>query len=1199
MVPFCRVCLAAVYAIAFAPASFAQLPPETSLPTLYVDDSQESLPSESSLPGAQARANADEQSGDAQKTTVPPENALPGGSEKAKNPDADSRAIGDSFDDLSRPILRLDYEGHTARVRTLALSDRGDYLASAGDDKNIIVWRRNPGDPGAWIHHRTIRWQVGRGPRGRIYSLAYKRTLVAVAGTGAMGGTGEIYLFDVVTGQLVQTLIDVDRGHRQVIGKLAWAPGDTAVLASHDLDGQVMTWRRDGDTGLWSGKTIIPRDVETQDADTAKRLGEYRGFASMTFRSASELIVPVFSRFDEEQGQLRRATWALKRFDLVSGKSRVIENSAIVGNIRFLSCSRRGDRLACGVDDQTVRLWRFDELGNVDAVTKIQVGAVPTSARFDASGVRLVVGTEIVPTFKISRLQVWGLGQAQPAFVGEALPGGHVADCEWTNQPRQLIAAVGSSIQTFTLDRVGIPSRQPARVLNARTSGVRGVAFAEDQPYRILIARQGDGQAEEPQPEFFDLNEVSLLGKSSGNAKWMSAQRLGEKWTVRSERLNGETRFRLVAGGNDRGWLPLKTVDHGVPNSIATFAGENESAVVVGTTGRGNIYVYAADENDPPRLLRQFRDHVGSVTSVQASHDGRYLVSGSDDATVCVWNLQGIFDLPEIVNKWGADFEVQDGKLIATDVREDGPLYFRGVRNGDHLRGISWEPDGDVSEPEKIRAALQSVAFDKMVSFRFTRFGRAQSVINSYAAWRPLATLLVDRDREWAFWTPAGYYDASFNGHQRFGWQINRGVQLLPDYFRAAQFRKSLERPDVMRRLLQSGSLPAAMRKSLSRIEPPPGESAIVNQYLTKPRIQLVSPQSGEILREGLMTVVADITIPLGTQLVSAKAFASGVPPVSTKEVSLEVDSSGRFSTQRLEWHFRLPSDRQIQLEIIAATDSESIDRVSRILPNESAIDPTQKPRLHLLAMGVGDYRDPQIQSLDFAADATGALARTLKQRAGGLYSVSVEQLIDKDATRPLWRIYARTAAEKLAQTVSPDDLVVMYLCGHGVRDRRTDQWYFVTADANYRDLMNDQYRDCLSFDDLALLSSLPCRKLAVIDSCHSGAVQPVMRDDDLKSALRYLQNDMVITLTASEGDEEAAEVRESGLGRFTTRLIKALEGEADSDGDQKVSLREVVDYVVRTVAADSEADGMSQHPTASPARLLRAIELPLSRLVE
>jgi len=183
-----------------------------------------------------------------------------------------------------------------------------------------------------------------------------------------------------------------------------------------------------------------------------------------------------------------------------------------------------------------------------------------------------------------------------------------------------------------------------------------------------------------------------------------------------------------------------------------------------------------------------------------------------------------------------------------------------------------------------------------------------------------------------------------------------------------------------------------------------------------------------------------------------------------------------------------------------------------------------------------------------------------------------------------------------LAKDIMPDDLVVMYLCGHGIRDRRTNQWYFVTADARYNDLMNDRYDDLLSFDDLAMLGELPCRKLAIIDSCHSGAVQPVMRSDDLKAAMRLLQGDVVLTMTASEGEEEAAEQKDRQLGRFTSHLVDALQGSGDANNDRIVTLREAVDHVMRASAEESRTSGFVQHPTAGPADLLKTLNLPLTR---
>ena len=173
-------------------------------------------------------------------------------------------------------------------------------------------------------------------------------------------------------------------------------------------------------------------------------------------------------------------------------------------------------------------------------------------------------------------------------------------------------------------------------------------------------------------------------------------------------------------------------------------------------------------------------------------------------------------------------------------------------------------PRGDRSRVD-VEKQLTTLPFDSLVSFRFSRFGRAIEPFQSFAAWRPLASLVIDQDREWAFWTPAGYYDASFNGHQRFGWQINRGIERKPDFFRAAQFRAALERPDIMRRLLTEGSLPSAMRRSIGRRTPPPGQRAIVNQYRTKPTIAISCPRRGTRSSAATaLTVVAEVTTPTG-----------------------------------------------------------------------------------------------------------------------------------------------------------------------------------------------------------------------------------------------------------------------------------------------------------------------------------------------
>src|SRR5262249_40715478 len=87
-----------------------------------------------------------------------------------------------------------------------------------------------------------------------------------------------------------------------------------------------------------------------------------------------------------------------------------------------------------------------------------------------------------------------------------------------------------------------------------------------------------------------------------------------------------------------------------------------------------------------------------------------------------------------------------------------------------------------------------------------------------------LVLALFVADEEWIAWTPQGYYAASLAGESLMGWHVNRGPESLADFYPAARFHKSLYRPDVIRRLLETGALtrsieqPDRERNELARV---------------------------------------------------------------------------------------------------------------------------------------------------------------------------------------------------------------------------------------------------------------------------------------------------------------------------------------------------------------------------------------------
>lgn len=1163
------------------------------------------LPSESTLPGDQPNRSSD----------LPGEDQIPG------DPPRDDGALNTPIAGQV-PILRLAFDGHTGRVRTLDTSDGGRTLVSAGDDKEVHVWRRSDIAASGWLHRRTIRWPVTRGPRGRVYAARLKGDLVAFAGHGAFGYLGEIRVVDAANGDLKDVLADTrpGQGHRQNVISLCWSPGDDSTLASIDMDGRLIVWSADAASGIQQGRTLIDVDDRTYNAEIARILktDQRRAFAPVSFVGPNYVTVPRFVGPLESDKSV--ANWHLQRVDVRTGESVMLENLDHIKHVRCLSATDDGMVLTSCDWGGSVGVWRFNADGAVIESKNFKPQKPPIFVDVDPSGSLLLVGTEIarkaVEGDNLASIELWDI-EATPAKMLSRRPvESNAMAGVLDSKRREVMIAQGSHIEIHSYDARFAFSKSSSQQLVVPAKPVLKVAFDRDPDSKKIAFGWNRNEAGEKLLEgVFDLAECKLLGRGPVDPEqFLPAQRTAVRWQVGGPHsTDAGPRFRVFENGEPRGMLPLRIDRNGAPTAVCTLpppgTGSEEpgeipgtGAIVVGTAGHNNIYVYQADASNPPKLLRQFRDHSGGITSLSSSADGNYLVSSGNDSTISIWNLQDMYTSSQSINRWGIEFELEESGLIVSKARVDGPLYFRGVREDDRLVSLNWvdhqaKPFAE-SDPVKMQERLLSLPFDQMVQFTFARRGRAGPMFQSFPAWRPIATLFVDQNREWAFWTPSGYYDASFNGHQRFGWQINNDFGDAVAYFRAAQFRKQLERPDVMRRLLAAGSLSAAMRQTVSQIGPPPAESAIVNQILNKPSIRVLSPAAGDTIEGDDLTVAAEIEVPLGATLIDPKAFVSGVPAIDRQVVGNHAETRPRVVTY--QWKFRLPSDRQLQLEVLAATEAEAVDRVRLDLDHVPSNLPRPKPRLHVLAIGASEYRDPQIQSLDFAAKAVGDISDLFRRNSATLYQTTADQLVNSDATRPLWRVFAKSATARLSETVSPDDLVVMYLCGHGLRDRQTNQWYFVTAEARYNDLMNDQYDDCIAFSDLAELAKLPCRKLAILDSCHSGAVQPLMRSEDLKSALRFLQDDVVLTLTASEGDEEAAEQRASKLGRFTSVLIDALSGKADAADNQSegiVTLSETIRYVTRRVSEESERDGMPQHPTASPSYLLKTLHLPLTAI--
>jgi WD40 repeat protein len=911
------------------------------------------------------------------------------------------------------PWLRIDSGGHTAAVRALAFTSDSSRLCSGGLDKNVEVWnlaalrdlRR------VFLRERTIRWQVARGLRGSIYALAaaprvkgdspisadHTNTpgpgqssaeigtvpeLLAVGGYGAMGSLGEIVLVNPIDGRLVKVL----QGHRQTVCSLAFSP-DGKWLASMDTAGETRLWKRSD----WSTQVIYHQDAETYGGEAAEAIAEQAKFRPLAFAGNSRLVVPTFASNPGE----RRLRWRLVEINVADPSDFHALETIHYGIVTALAASPDGARLASADAEGKLYLWDRTHGGPPQALASDH-GVL--SLCFSPDGRTLLAGTLAGSDGK-SQLQVWN---AVSGTLARRVPlADHVYACAVSPDGNRLAYSGGEQGQVYVESLAG--DVKPA-ILQGTGRRIGKVAFATEQPYyrvafgNVLPGRgfndYGDIQ------ETFDTTQLSRGTEPPKPGDWLPSDWLSGGWSLKP--LPDGT-LQLFHNGAAQGKIDLRpqvpSLDEGVPRCYCWVpdAMGKPFAIAVGTDVQSSIYVCILDVAGICPILRHFRGHNDRVTSLGISRDLKYLVSGSADGTVRFWSLAELAQLYTGAKRWGATFSVQAGKLVADNVLPAGPLYGKGLRKGDVLTAIHW-PVGRQEKSETrvddMHRELRTMAWGTQVVFEYARNGAAQPAFQLLPAWQPLATLFVGTNGEWAFWTPEGYYDASMNGYRMFGWQVNRGLQRLPDFYRADQFYKELERPQVMERLLPAGNLRDALERA-SVAPTVPQHEVLPAQIAATPRIEILSPAAGDVLRDRTTKVKARVELPPGRKMLQVQVFANGVAGTKRELLAERPFEGGK--EQIYQWDLALPTDPKDLIEVVAGTDAPTAAFgdviVERSLPAQSSA----RPEMFAVCLGIDRYADAKINALGFPVADAEAVADAFRSGAAGLYHVNEVKVLKNE----------------------------------------------------------------------------------------------------------------------------------------------------------------------------------------------------------
>ena len=444
-------------------------------------------------------------------------------------------------------------------------------------------------------------------------------------------------------------LLTVFKGHKNEVYSVIFSPNGQ-YLATASLDNTARLWNLDGQLltnfighNHWVRSIDFSPDGQwfvTGSLDGTARLWDLQGNLVMVFNHDQE---GVYSIAFCPQGQYiatGSAIGTVRLWDL-EGNLRGSFNG-YHGIINHLNFSPDGKRLVTASQDSVARQW--DLAGNLITEYKGHKREI-RYASFSPGG------DYIATASSDGTAMLWNLeGHLLDQFTGHM---------DWVNSlsfssDRQRLATASSDNTVRLWD---INSKQVHTDLNGHNGWVYGVSFSPDGEHLITAS---------------DDNMTRIWGREH----------------------NWERKLNILAlEANELGFFCINFS----PNGQYFATG---SIIQNGSTEEGIARLWDLKGN----VLQEFRGHQASVTSVNFSFDGQYLVTGSTDNTARLWDLEGrlltIFTGHE---GWVQSVSLSiDGQRLATvssdntarlwNLTGDLLALCRGHRSG--VNSVSFSPDG-------------------------------------------------------------------------------------------------------------------------------------------------------------------------------------------------------------------------------------------------------------------------------------------------------------------------------------------------------------------------------------------------------------------------------------------------------------------------------------------------------------------------
>ncbi len=515
------------------------------------------------------------------------------------------------------------------------------------------------------------------------------------------------------------------------------------------------------------------------------------------------------------------------------------------------------------------------------------------------------------------------------------------------------------------------------------------------------------------------------------------------------------------------------------------------------------------------------------------------------------------------IDRWqGGDHPLINGRTPALDDYEVARSYALSHDGAALLLGTEWAIrllDREARERWHVKLAAVVRAVNIAPNGQFAVAALADGTLRWYRMRDGLEVLAYfphANGADWIAWTPAGYYMSSANGDQFVGWHLNRGMDAMPDFHRAVQFERLLYRPDIVTASLAEATR-SGTRGSGDRVSPAPDFDISRLREITPPRLSIerlpAPPGRGTVAR---LRIEAERT---GPAMHDLTVFVNDIPVTPYVDRLLRAEETNRFSRE-MEIPLSAP-DNEIRVE---SNTTHSMG-VAQLFASSSGRPGTDAPGdLYLLAIGNNVFPNlAAATQLEFASRDAEAFARALGAQHNSVFRrANVRILSDQRTERATKR--AILEAVQFLQNARATDTVVVFLASHGISDK-AGNYYLVPRDAALadmeaiaRDPARDDYPSLVSwsifFDALRKAAG---KRILIVDTCQARGIEGRFEPHAL---MKRSVSSRFALMVAAKADEESQEYEPGQHGLFTYALLEALGGAADTNGDGRITARELFD---------------------------------------